>query len=80
MTFNFNDIWVKWVSNFHLCLPISSLKANGELGNSFHICSSIKQRYCYLVRCSFDVLGYILNNIKFAIMNYFFNKDMVRVD
>jgi len=44
------------------------------------IFSLIKQGYCYLVHCSVDVLGYILNNIKFAIMSYFLNKDMVRVD
>jgi hypothetical protein len=79
MTFNFNHTWVKWVSNFHLCLPISSLKANGEFGDSFHIFSSIKQGYCYLVHCNVNVLGYILNNIKFSIMSYFLNKDMVRV-
>jgi hypothetical protein len=41
MILNFNDTQVKWVSNFYLCLPISFFKANGELGNSFHIFSSI---------------------------------------
>jgi hypothetical protein len=65
---------------FIFCLPISSLKANGEMGDSFHIFSSIKQGYCCLLCCSVDVLGYTLNNIKFAIMSYFLNKDGVRVD
>lgn len=41
---------------------------------------SNKDIHCYLVCYSVDVLGYILNNIKFAIMICFLNMNMVKVD
>jgi hypothetical protein len=34
-----------WFSTFHLRLPIFSMKANGELGDSFYSFRSIKQGY-----------------------------------